>query len=231
MKHLSYELTGNQAIVHNFRISKLLDLACDTKNHLGRKTINALDLGCGRGELLRGLRDLGYITYGLDKDPECVRLSSKYGETFEGDIVDAAEIFGNTPFDLVISSHSLEHTENPLAALQVIRNLMREYLILAVPNVYFSVSVLKMLVMRRITTTNQGHLYEWDPANFKNLLETHAKLNIVSWHSDWVKLVPTRFLRSFLNKIGGLKPLECKLGVRLFPQMSESLIALCRKFQ
>ena len=39
-----------------------------------------LDYGCGRGETIGIARELGFEASGADIDPECVALSSHYGE-------------------------------------------------------------------------------------------------------------------------------------------------------
>jgi SAM-dependent methyltransferase len=226
---LPYKLSDKQAIIHGYRVSAILDIAKELKKSFPSQEPSVIDLGCGRGETLRGLKGLGYRTYGLDIDPKCVTLSSEYGKVVEGDMSDIDSIFAGTQFDLVITSHTLEHVMNPLSALKSMRNVMKRLAIVAVPNVFYSFNLLRQGILGRRTPTNPGHLYEWDRANFENLLVSHAGLRIVSWHTDWVRMVPFSRLRKITNVFGLLEKVEQRLAPRLFPHLSESLIVLCEK--
>ena len=227
-KHLPYKLKEYQRIQHDYRISALVSVAQKARMLLNEDRPSVLDIGCGRGEFLKEMASLGFDTYGIDNDQECVNLSSQYGFTKLSDFAEVEKIFDDKIFDLVVTSHTLEHLENPLSALKAMRNIVKQYAIICVPNVYFSTSLLQMVIKGRIPETNEGHLYEWDPSNFKNLVERHGGYEIISWHHDWVKCIPTRFLRRVLFHCGLLNWLESGVAIRLLPQLSESLIILCR---
>lgn len=77
-----------------------------------------LDVGCGRGDFLKSLKDLGWNVYGIDISENAVNAakSSGLGNIFLfGDLRDAQ--FNNEMFDCVSFRHSLEHLFNPTETL------------------------------------------------------------------------------------------------------------------
>ncbi len=100
----------------------------------GQKRV--LDVGCGRGHLLREFRDRGWETLGTELDDasakfprEALGLSVKVG-TLEG------LGFGAGAFDAVVLWHVLEHVPEPLAILRKIHRVLRPggVLLVAVPD-------------------------------------------------------------------------------------------------
>ncbi len=84
-----------------------------------------LDVGCGRGHLLREFRDRGWETLGTELDDasakfprESLGLSVKVG-TLEG------LGFSNAAFDAVVLWHVLEHVPEPLPILREIHRVLR----------------------------------------------------------------------------------------------------------
>lgn len=71
-----------------------------------------LDVGCGRGEHLRGFRGLGYQVAGADLSIESKILSPdmQIGIT---DVEEEPLPFGNNSFDVVFSKSLVEHLANP----------------------------------------------------------------------------------------------------------------------
>lgn len=68
-----------------------------------------LDIGCGDGESVRTLRDMGFANVvGID-------IASESPDVAQGDM--HALEFADNSFDIVFSSHSLEHAHDPLQAL------------------------------------------------------------------------------------------------------------------
>lgn len=84
-----------------------------------------LDIGCGRGDLLRFLRDLGWEVHGLEPDPETARACR---DRFGLDVIETEfEEYGAAPepFDLVVFNHVLEHLHHPSEALRRANRLLR----------------------------------------------------------------------------------------------------------
>lgn len=95
-----------------------------------------LDVGCGRGVMLAGLRAAGWIVVGTEVD-EAVAHSARQalGEQIRvGDI--AGMELAEAPFDVITFWHVLEHLADPAAVLKRARELLAPggAVIVAVPN-------------------------------------------------------------------------------------------------
>lgn len=95
--------------------------------------LRVLDIGCGRGTLLKGLHRYGWKCWGLER-PEFPRTAASDSTLLLDDLNSA--FLDNTYFDLVVLWHVLEHLENPQAALARAHALLRPggLLAVAVPN-------------------------------------------------------------------------------------------------
>ena len=92
---------------------------------VGGEQKRVLDVGCGRGHLLREFREHGWETLGTELDDasakfprESLGLSVKVG-TLEG------LGFSDAAFDTVVLWHVLEHVPEPLAILREIHRMLR----------------------------------------------------------------------------------------------------------
>lgn len=184
-----------------------------------------LDFGCGRGESMRRARDLGMETHGTDTDPECVRLSSKFGNAVLLDTFDVLGQFGEKSFDVVTCFHVLEHVPRPKETLSALARIARKRVLVAVPNL----SAFHDLIRARShwdCNINEGHLQSWDHSHFRNLAERHCGLKILEWGFDTVLIPPFSMLIERL--FGSRAALWCETGPfkRMFPFASLSVIAL-----
>lgn len=83
-----------------------------------------LDVGCGDGEALDILRDLGWQVCGVEFDPQAVNAARKRNlDVREGTLTDAP--FPDETFDAITSSHVIEHLHDPLAFLAESRRVLR----------------------------------------------------------------------------------------------------------
>lgn len=95
-----------------------------------------LDIGCGSGNFLFNLKELGWNVYGVDPSPIAVALAKSRGleNIFQGVIekIDFKESF----FDAIIMFHVFEHIPNPEEALLKIKKILKPngFLIIGVPN-------------------------------------------------------------------------------------------------
>jgi len=96
----------------------------------------ALDVGCGRGELVAALRRAGIDAHGIDPSEHAVRnaVPGAIGHVELG-LVETAAV-GQEEVDLVILSHVLEHCHDPGGLLLHVRRMLRPggYLYVEVPN-------------------------------------------------------------------------------------------------
>ena len=85
------------------------------------KTI--LDIGCTDNTLELILRDKEYL--GIDTEPKFTSKNIKK--------IDLSSMPENKRFDVVLALQVLEHTKDPIAALNKMKNLTNKYLIISVP--------------------------------------------------------------------------------------------------
>jgi len=85
------------------------------------------DVGCAKGGFLRYLKERGYRRiHGVDLSPDCVRaLREDHGVAAE--VGSARRLpFADTPADVLVLSHLLEHLQDPLAALAHARDKLTD---------------------------------------------------------------------------------------------------------
>lgn len=183
-----------------------------------------LDVGCGRGEVMRALGQAGFRMIGLDSEAACVAASAAYGEVHQGSVGDVEETFKGVGFEAVICSHLLEHLPDPHRALRAMRSLDARRYVFAVPNILRPARLIRALFRRR-RGDHPHHLFGWGHAEFERLLRD-CGFQVVAWHADRVTIVP------FGGRTGTLltrwlRPFEERGLARLFPMLSSSLIVSC----
>lgn len=155
--------------------------------HLPAAGISVLDYGCGRGESLEIFGKAGYRVTGVDVDPECVKLSSKFGTARILEQPDEPVVqFGEKSFDVVICFHVLEHVDNPKRILSNLARIARKNVLVAVPNLRYLNSLFARHV--DINRVNEGHLQSWDHWHLRSLAERHCGLRWVGWGFDATRL-------------------------------------------
>ena len=187
----------------------------------GDRSPRVLDIGCGRGELLRHLAGQGYRAMGVDLEPACAIMSREYAPVIVADFLTLDRVFAPSTFDVVISSNTLEHVENPRRAIHIMKHLSRRWIIIVVPNLVR----LMTWFLRRPRYVNSGHLQGWDIHHLKTLLEKNCGLRIVRWWPDPVTLPPLR--RTFLLDTPPLRFLENQLLPAIAPHLANALVVLC----
>jgi ubiquinone/menaquinone biosynthesis C-methylase UbiE len=222
--HISYSPTRTLRQDKEMRVECLVTIVNKVLKGKGR----VFDMACGTGELISSLTMNGYETSGMDIDAKCVEIASQHGKVSMGDYADLGE-FNEGVFDLLVSSHSLEHLHEPLEDLKKLCRLSNQYVLLALPNPMSLENVVASL-FRRILPVMPGHISVWDHRHLNNLVRTHAKLEPVFWSGDFVRCIPRRYgIRSALHKVGLVKIIEAKLMMKLIPFYSNSIVVLCKK--
>lgn len=96
-----------------------------------------LDIGCGRGEFLRSLKDAGWSAHGVEVNATAARRAARsLGEASVviGDVRDAE--FPDEHFDLVSLYHVIEHLREPRETIDEIHRILKPggILFFATPN-------------------------------------------------------------------------------------------------
>ncbi len=96
-----------------------------------------LDIGCGNGQFLSRMRELGWEVVGVEPDPEAVRIArEQFGlKVFKGSL-EQVELPQNS-FDAITMKHVMEHVPDPIGALAKCHRLLKPEgkLVIVTPNI------------------------------------------------------------------------------------------------
>ena len=130
-----------------------------------------LDVGCGRGDYLRGLRRLGWQVEGLDASARAVRATRAQGiAATQGELMTEGAQWPAGSFDVITFLDSFEHHGAPRATLAMARRLLRpggQLLILA-PN--FASPWRRLFGAYWADMAAPLHLYHYTPATLGRLV-------------------------------------------------------------
>lgn len=94
-----------------------------------------LDVGCGSGQALQNMAELGWRVKGVDFDPQAVAIAQKKGlEVRVGNLT--AQGYPSGSFDAITMSHVIEHVHDPLSLLRECRRILKPggQLVIVTPN-------------------------------------------------------------------------------------------------
>lgn len=227
ISHLPYVI-DEQADRHHYYENYWKRVALDLLvKHAGNVSgLRLLDYGCGRGETMDYAARLGMLPFGLDSDPRCVELSSKFGGAALLDIRNAALQVPPSSYDVVACFHVLEHVDNPKKVLTMLGRAATRYVLVAVPNLQKIPNLRKPHAVP--PTINKGHLQSWDHSHFRNLAENHCGLQVIAWAND-ATIVPVA--SELVRRVLGTRAvvgLETGFFRRMFPYWGISIIALLK---
>lgn len=144
-----------------------------------------LDIGTGRGELLRVAREEGWDATGIEPSTPFADFAEKYsGAAIRRDPVERCG-FAPDSFDVVVLGAVLEHLYNPDETIREIARILRRggALYVDVPNetgLYFRVGNLYLKMRRRDWVTNLAptfspyHVFGFNPKSLRALLKKHG---------------------------------------------------------
>lgn len=160
----------------------------------------ALEVGCGAGWMLRGLRDHGWQVYGNERTVTDARVAAQANQipVFVGELDALSTRYG---FDLLILFQALEHLRSPLEMLRRGATLLGPggVMVLAVPNVaswqarWFGASWFHFDVPR--------HLYHFSPKTLASACE-RAGLRVTRTRFVSFEHEPYGWVQSTLNWMG-----------------------------
>lgn len=180
----------------NFKIHHLRHYQL-VKEALPKKTLKILDCGCGTGEFLSGLNYSKWKKYGVEVDPERLKLAKKRkGKIiFNKMKVGAPLPYKSASFDVVTLFHVLEHVDSEARIINEIARILKPggILFLASPyhglftfadtaNVRYAFPAVHKLVSKLILGKNSYEDRFED--NKKNMLYGDCSINR-TWHKHY----------------------------------------------
>lgn len=95
-----------------------------------------LDVGCGNGQTLARMADLGWQAEGLDTDPIAVQVAGAKGLKVRQGTLHSQQ-FAPESFDAVVMSHVIEHVHDPLSLMKECHRILKAggRLVVITPNV------------------------------------------------------------------------------------------------
>jgi 2-polyprenyl-3-methyl-5-hydroxy-6-metoxy-1,4-benzoquinol methylase len=160
-----------------------------------------LEIGCGRGILLKALSQLGHECQGIERSNlAATRAQNTPGIRVYTTPLEQCQLPENY-FDLVIFWHVLEHLENPADTLSRVSQLLRPggWLIIEVPNLSSLQS--ELFGKHWLHLDLERHLFHFSSSGLNKLLETYG-FRQVSLHTFSWEQCPFGVLQSFLNWLG-----------------------------
>lgn len=221
--HLQYKYEDNLVKFSNETTYRAIMRAVD--RHFSRGS-TVLDVGCGRGEIMRLLSERGFSVHGCDMDPKCVSLSSQFGQTYLSSIDELVHLDISHNCDYIICSHVLEHLENPTQALRTLTSIAKKYVIVAVPNALSFNQIMRTLLRLSPRLVNPGHRCIWDWDHFLTMVTYGCDKAVLEWYSDGVFMPFPHGARKAILRLGLLYPLEEYVMPLLLPKYSRSIIAV-----
>jgi SAM-dependent methyltransferase len=126
-------LAALMALVHPGGEAELGRLALNLTRPEGQPLL--LEIGCGSGELLSYLRDLGWRVEGVEVDPKAVETARSRGLEVRSGALDE-QSYPTGYADVICLVHVIEHVHDPVALLRECRRVLKAdgRLVLATPN-------------------------------------------------------------------------------------------------
>jgi len=131
-----------------------------------------LDIGCGAGDTLLLLKELGWDTYGIDMDSKAIENAEKRGlnNLRFGTYKDLAR-YPDNYFDAIRLYHVIEHLDDPSLCLSLIKNKLKNNgeLIVGTPNIKSLVGIIFKSCWYNLDSPR--HLFLFSPSTLKKLVE------------------------------------------------------------
>lgn len=178
-----------------------------------------LEVGCGRGDLLRLAQGRGFSVTGCDffggQKPQLTGAVFCDGALSEVDLPDDT-------FDVAVSRNTLEHVFDPRRELEEIRRVLKPggYLYLKVPNVQFEYGPgCRLLFQREHVLEPPFHLSHFSPRSLRHVLG-ETGFDFIGWRVEQPTLRPQ--WKANLKRQAGyhvIRTMRFLSGGTLFPKV------------
>jgi SAM-dependent methyltransferase len=175
---------------------------------------SVLDVGCGQGSLLAELkREFPHINpSGVDVSTSAIELAHQLVPDGDFRVLDIARTSVNAKYDLIICSEVLEHIPDDVAAIQNLRKMTKEYLLVSTPQ-----------GRMRDFEKQIGHVRNYAPGELINKIESSGFiiLSAVEWGFPFYSPLYRNFLdltgsKGTTGKFGRFQKMLGKLIYLLF---------------
>ena len=187
-------------------------IAAFAENILGRPG-SILELGCGRGELLKGAANRDWKAFGVEMTDDFIRVARSQNVEIECSSIESCKSLDRT-YDVVLLAAILEHLYDPMETLRRIKNALRPggLLFVDVPNessLTMRIGNLYMRARGRNWAVNLSptfapfHVVGFSPTSLRNTLislgfEIHS-LDVPKWRNA---LPPATSTRQKIERLG-----------------------------
>jgi 2-polyprenyl-3-methyl-5-hydroxy-6-metoxy-1,4-benzoquinol methylase len=162
-----------------------------------------LDIGCGRGNLLKALKQLKCDCCGIERTEFPVDTSLKNIRIYKEKLEDIS--FAESLFDAVVIWHVLEHVDNPVETLREASRILKPggIIAIAVPN--FGSFQARLFRESWFHLDLPRHRYHFTQHTLLRLLDKNG-FKIIRRHTFSLEQNPFGFIQSFFNKMMPSKP-------------------------
>lgn len=179
-------------------VKRLLFVNIETKDPVFPEPGRMLDVGCGTGWFIRGMKQKGWQVYGVEINRKAAMAGRQVGlEISDGNLKTTAFAVDN--FDYVRLNHSFEHMINPNEILNEIFRIIKPTgkLLIGVPNIdSFNARLFKQFWWYLGTPV---HPFNYSVKTLMRILERHNfVIEKVSYNSDYSGILGS--LQIFLNR-------------------------------
>lgn len=156
-----------------------------------------LDIGCGSGEWLYGMKKKGYKVKGCEISKEAAEIGRETAgiDIYSGQLTDG--VFKDEEFDFIRSNHSFEHINNPNETLDEIYRILKKggQLFIGVPNTGGLWSSIYKEYWYYLGAPI--HVYNYSDRNLSFLLKRHGfKIKKIRYNGNYFGLAGSMEIRS-----------------------------------
>ena len=138
---------------------------------LYRQNNRILDVGCGEGWILEVAKKNGWDVYGTEYSARAIEICEAKGIKMYKGVLKPEEMQANE-FDVIVSSETIEHINNPREDFSNICKLLRKGGLLYVATPNFNAYLRYMLKEKYYIIQYPGHLSYYTKKTLHNLLRT-----------------------------------------------------------